>query len=477
MYGAAAHAPRPDTASEATVLAFLDELEREPALLRGWLDSARPGLTLLVHAPGLAEQAAVERLLDVERESGRTGTSILDDGGPEVVLLTAELDADGFAALAEQVKAVYSWYPSWHLRHLPRVDGHGELQPPRVDRPVAARELGEPVLELSHRDTRRILAGNPAGFWHPKLGTEPGPDDVTALTRLAQPFFVPVVERAFTLHRTDRVYTIGSCFARGLESALRHRGFQVESAAGDFSSFAGGTHRGLSSDGFTNRYTPPSILNELRWALDPASPFPVEALVPLEDGTYADPYTNPTFVWGDLEETLRRRRVITDVTRRITGCRLVVITLGLIETWLDTHTGLYTNMTPPVDPRDPDRFVFHVLTQEQVRETLAGVHELLSAYGHPELEIVTTTSPVPLNATFTGQDVVVANMHSKSLLRTAASEWAAAHANVHYFPSYEIVMYSDRGLAWEADGRHVRGEVAHRIMELFCATHLEADAA
>jgi hypothetical protein len=470
-------APRPDTASEVTVLAFLDELERDPALLRGWLDSARPGLTLLVHAPGVPEHDAVERLVAIERTSGYTGTSIVDDGGPEVVLLTAECDADGFAALAEQVSAVYSSFPSWHFRGLPRVDGDGELQPARADRRLPAREPGPPLLELTHRQTRHNLAGNPSGFWHPKAGVEPGPDDVTALTRIAQPFFVPVVERSFTLRRSDRVYTIGSCFARGLESALAHRGFQVESAAGDFSSFAGGTHRGLSADGFTNRYTPPSILNELRWALDPASPFPAEALVPLEDGTYADPYTNPTFVWGDLEETLRRRRVITDLTRRVTGCRLVVITLGLIETWLDTHTGLYTNMTPPVDPRDPERFVFHVLTQEQVRETLAGVHELLSAYGHPELEIVTTTSPVPLNATFTGQDVVVANMHSKSLLRTAASEWVAAYENVHYFPSYEIVMYSDRGLAWEADGRHVRGEVAHRIMDLFCATHLEAEAA
>jgi hypothetical protein len=475
MHGAAAPAPHPETVSEVTVLCFLDELEREPALLRDWLDSARPGLTLLVHAPG-GEAEAFERLLAVERASGYAGPSIVDDGGPEVVLLTAELDADGCAALAQQVKAVYSWYPSWHFRHLPRVDGSGELQPPRADTPVASPERGTPLLELPYPQTRRNLSGNPAGFWHPKPGSEVAADDVTALTRLAQPFFVPVVERSFTLRRTDRVYTIGSCFARGLESALQHRGFQVESAAGDFSSFVGGTHDGMGSNGFTNRYTPPSILNELRWALDPASPFPVEALVPLEDGTYADPYTNPTFAWGDLEETLRRRRVITDVTRRIAGCRLVVITLGLIETWLDTHTGLYTNMTPPPDPRDPDRFVFHVLTQEQVRETLAGVHELLTAYGHPELEIVTTTSPVPLNATFTNQDVVVANMHSKSLLRTAASEWAAAYENVHYFPSYEIVMYSDRGLAWEADGRHVRGEVAHRIMELFCATHLEADA-
>jgi hypothetical protein len=299
--------------------------------------------------------------------------------------------------------------------------------------------------------------------------------------RLNTRFFTPLgLERTFSVHRDDRVYAIGSCFAREIEKALVRRGFAVESLSPKFDTIAeefgvaGGGVRGGSPLGFTNKHNPFAILHDLRWALDPASPFPVEALIPLEDGTYADPHTPQRFPWADLDETLRRRRIVTDVTRRITGCRIVVITLGLIETWVDTHTGFYTNVTPGPDPRDPDRFRFHVLSYDQVRSALAELHDLLGVYGHPELEIVVSTSPVPLEATFTGQDVVTANTHSKSLLRLAAAEWSATHANVHYFPSYEIVLNSEREATWWGDARHVRPEVAEHITDLFCSTYVEA---
>jgi hypothetical protein len=67
----------------------------------------------------------------------------------------------------------------------------------------------------------------------------------------------------------------------------------------------------------------------------------------------------------------------------------------------------------------------------------------------------------------------VANTYAKSLLRAVAQEWAAAHGNVDYFPSYEIVLNSDRAAAWEADLRHVKGAGAQHIMELFVRRYLE----
>jgi GSCFA family protein len=89
------------------------------------------------------------------------------------------------------------------------------------------------------------------------------------------------------------------------------------------------------------------------------------------------------------------------------------------------------------------------------------------------VQIVVTVSPVPLMATFSGEDIVVANTYSKLLLRTVAQEWAEAHRNVHYFPSYEIVQNSDRVVTWEEDLRHVKGEVTNHIMELFLRHYLE----
>ena len=75
--------------------------------------------------------------------------------------------------------------------------------------------------------------------------------------------------------------------------------------------------------------------------------------------------------------------------------------------------------------------------------------------------------------TFSTMDIVVANTWAKSLLRAVAQEWASAHPNVDYFPSYEIVQNSDRAVVWEDDLRHVRGKGAQHIMELFRRKYIE----
>jgi hypothetical protein len=98
---------------------------------------------------------------------------------------------------------------------------------------------------------------------------------------------------------------------------------------------------------------------------------------------------------------------------------------------------------------------------------------LLTEYGHPDVRIVITVSPVPLENTFSTMDIVVANTWAKSLLRAVAHEWAAAHPNVDYFPSYEIVQSSDRAAVWETDLRHVKGAGVRHIMELFLRNYIE----
>ncbi len=75
--------------------------------------------------------------------------------------------------------------------------------------------------------------------------------------------------------------------------------------------------------------------------------------------------------------------------------------------------------------------------------------------------------------TFSSMDIVVANTWAKSLLRAVAQEWAAAHPNVDYFPSYEIVQNSDRAAVWESDLRHVRSAVVQHIIDLFVRNYLE----
>ncbi|MEL6680565.1 MAG: GSCFA domain-containing protein, partial [Pseudomonadota bacterium] len=83
---------------------------------------------------------------------------------------------------------------------------------------------------------------------------------------------------------------------------------------------------------------------------------------------------------------------------------------------------------------------------------------------------------IPLNRTFTQLDVISATMRAKSILRTACDEMQARYDNVHYWPSYEFVMWSGEGFR-EDDVRHVRREVAHEITRSFCRAFFDpADA-
>jgi hypothetical protein len=315
---------------------------------------------------------------------------------------------------------------------------------------------------------------NEAGIWY-KDGA--GPDDPAcryAFQRLRQTWFTPKIDPKFKLRRDDKFYAIGSCFARGIEQSLTTHKIAVESAAPEFAKLQP-AKRELSGLGFTNKYNTYSILNELRWALDPDAVFPVESIVQVTKATWYDPHTNPTLNLDGLEETLERRALMQTVTKRIESCRAVIVTLGLSEVWRDAQADVFINRTPlpSLFKTQPHRYEFHLTGFTENWTNLEAIHALLSQYGHPDVRILVTVSPVPLLNTFSTMDVVIANTYAKSLLRTAAQQWAAAHDNVDYFPSYEIVLNSDRAATWEPDLRHVKGAGAQHIMKLFVQSYLD----
>jgi len=278
--------------------------------------------------------------------------------------------------------------------------------------------------------------------------------------------FTPRIDAGFTVEASDHIFAIGSCFAREVESALRKLGFTVDSRA-DAETFEGHQvpYPAYAHD-FLNKYNPESIYQELRWALDPVSEFPTEAFQEIPNGLWRDVMAEQVFGDADFDRTLDLHGRLSHVMRRVANCRIVVITLGLVEVFHDTKTGLYTNSTPHL-VASPGRYEFGVLTYAEVMDALERIHSVLSEYGHPDVEILVTVSPVPLAGTFTGTDIVIANTHSKSLLRSAAGEWSQSHGNVHYFPSYEIAMNSARDRVWFMDGRHVRQDMVAHIMQTF----------
>jgi hypothetical protein len=315
---------------------------------------------------------------------------------------------------------------------------------------------------------------NVAGVWYADSADPDDPAGKYAFQRLRHTWFTPKVDPKFKLRRDDKFYAIGSCFARGIESSLTGHKIIVESAAPEFAELQP-ANKELSGLGFTNKYNTYSILNELRWALDPDAVFPQESIVQVTKTTWYDPHTNPSLALADLAETLERRAMMQAVTKRIKHCRAVIVTLGLAEVWRDVKADVFVNRTPipSLFKTQPGRYEFHLTSFAENWANLEAIYALITQYGHSDVRIVVTVSPVPLMNTFSTMDIVVANTWAKSLLRAVAQEWATAHPNVDYFPSYEIVQSSDRAAVWERDLRHVKGAGAHHITELFLRNYIE----
>jgi GSCFA family len=289
-----------------------------------------------------------------------------------------------------------------------------------------------------------------------------------------EPVALPRFTPSFELEPGEKIFTIGSCFARNIETHLDALGFDVV------------TLRLLDEpivrnepvkNHILNKYIPHSILNELTWALeDDVTPYPDPDGF-LEGGTDLWQDANMHSVEpGPLDYVRKRRQLVLENTRQIKECRVVILTLGLVEAWWDKRVGGYINQVPPIRylKKEPDRFSLNVMAYPEVLDCLNDIHALLRKHLVENFRVVLTVSPVPLNGTFRDLDVMVANTYSKSVLRAAAEEFCTKQDNVDYFPSFESVLTSQRNVAWNDDLIHptdaiVGANVRRMIKEYYSA--------
>lgn len=323
-----------------------------------------------------------------------------------------------------------------------------------------------PLRRISGADAIRNYRTNPFAAWPTR--------EVLAANRI-EPMCKPGFNPSFRLEWGEKIFTIGSCFARHIERALMTRGFDV------VTSQLAWPDRSMENLGnsILNNYGVASIENEFRWALDPDHPFdPAMHFFELRPDGYVDAHIAVVRP-APLEKVLAYRSTITEVTRRVRECRVVIMTLGLSELWFDTVSGTYLNQTPlrSIVAKFPGRFELHQLGIDETLASLNLVISLLRKHCRADQRIVLTVSPVPLAHTHTADDVLVANCYSKSLLRVAAEHIAAENEHVDYFPSYESVTLSDRAHAWEDDQVHVRDAMVRVNVERMVSAYTpEPDA-
>ncbi len=273
--------------------------------------------------------------------------------------------------------------------------------------------------------------------------------------------------------RRTRIVTAGSCFAQHFSKALVARGYRwldfEPGPKGLTAAQRKDYHYGTFSFRTGNIYTPRILLQWLRWALTDATP-PAEVWE--KDGRFYDPFRPGVEPGGfvSVEELLLSRAdTLAAIAAAVRGTQVFVFTMGLTEAWQDRETGVEYAVCPGTvaGQFQADRHVFVNHGFGALMGDMTAALRLMFR-ANRGLKVLLTVSPVPLTATASGEHVLTATSHSKSLLRAVASELVAAQARVDYFPSYEIITHpAYRGRFFAPNLRSVLPEGVEHVMTQF----------
>lgn len=276
--------------------------------------------------------------------------------------------------------------------------------------------------------------------------------------------------------------TFGSCFANEVRNSLSELGFStLPSLTQDFAEYVSPRSFEIPAWGCYDErihlqyYNPGSLAQELLRAINEFSEGDDEFWVSRDaqgGELWADPYKR--FLYGDSHGALLKARNILNaqITHALRTADTVILTLGLTEAFC-TEWKKFACLPPLIPDRRAQRSsTFHFLDFNASYALMrSAIGKFLSAF--PAKQIIITTSPIPLDRTFRGIDIAVANCESKSILRAVCGQLERDFESVAYFPSYELVLTDEN--SWEKDARHVSSRKVREIMTNFIENTLGLD--
>lgn len=277
----------------------------------------------------------------------------------------------------------------------------------------------------------------------------------------------------FALDADERVFCLGSCFARNIEEHLILNDIEVLSKRLNCPI----EEWSARPNGIVNKFTTHSILNEIENLEIGSADIGEQHFCEVPDG-WVDLQLTPHATPVTLERAIERRRYLIDeYFARLRDATVVIITLGLNEVWRDETTGLYLNKPPPlaIARRSEGRYALYITDADENHAVLEEICTRLMAFNR-NLKIVLTVSPVPMESTFSGRDVAIANTLSKATLRAAAQALVDSHDAVDYFPSFEMITQAPKHEAYAEDLRHVRNAAVGGVVQTFLANYLGREA-
>jgi hypothetical protein len=282
----------------------------------------------------------------------------------------------------------------------------------------------------------------------------------------------PMANTPFMIAPTDKVATMGSCFAQHISRRLQAAGFNYfvpETAPEGMSEAeAKAANYGVFSARYGNVYTVKQAVQLFERAFGEAT---YEEVWELGD-RFVDPFRPQIQPKGfETREALEASRDahLAAVRRVFEEADVLVFTLGLTEAWRSIKTGAVYPTAPGVaggryDPAE------HEAVNYRVEEVIADLDLFITKARavNPGVRIILTVSPVPLKATFEDRHVLQSTVYSKSVLRVAAQHAHDAYGDLVYFPSYEIITGpGSAGRYYAPDLREVRDVGVAHVMRIF----------
>jgi hypothetical protein len=263
---------------------------------------------------------------------------------------------------------------------------------------------------------------------------------------------LPELRPSFAMAPGEKVFTVGSCFARNVENRL-HSQFDIVTR--EFSVPASEWPVG-GRNGILNEYNPGTIAQRITRAVH-GTPAPPETVVPQGDKFMDLLLPGPGCAPVTKKRAFERRDEIDAIYAELPTADVIIVTLGLIEAWYDHELDTYLNRMPSRESIVSGRYDLVVMDVDEAIALLEPAFRLLEGK-----HVLVTVSPVPLNTTFSGKDVVAANAYSKAMLRVCAEQLSTL-PGVDYFPSYEMV--ASAGLrAFKEDNLHVRPDIVQQVV-------------
>jgi len=247
---------------------------------------------------------------------------------------------------------------------------------------------------------------------------------------------------------SDKVLTIGSCFADEMAFRLAENKIQI----GNY---------------FGTVFNPVSIHRLLMFGLKKETPSAKTYSV--HDGVHFNFYFHSSFSSTDKNELANRiQNTIAKANSFLRTASRIIITYGTSFVYKLTDTGEAVANCHKMPSTDFNKYL---LTQPEIIESFEGFYGTLKSI-NPACKIILTVSPVRHL-----KDTIELNAVSKSILRIACHSISNQFSDVEYFPAYEILLDDLRDYRfYKKDLIHPTEEAIDYICEKFIDSYFDQSA-